>query len=152
MYRVNNLLFVHTIFACILGVKLKNFPGGYAPLTPHPIFLGGTAPQTPCSVIWKNPFKIPGYATAGVPPLAVLCVGIEEFSERHKDSYRYEVLGGQHTAAAKNALLKENPTNPFYKHVYAEVYLGLDDKESLRLAARHNTNGHRMTHKDYVSL
>ena len=91
----------------------------------------------------------------GVPPLTVLCVGIEEFSERHKDSYRYEVLGGQHTAAAKNALLKENPTNPFYKHVYAEVYLGLDDKESLRLAARHNTNEHfihRMTHKDYVSL
>ena len=53
MYRVNNLLFVHTIFACIFGVKLKIFQGGYAPLTP----------QTPCSVIWKTPFKIPGYAT-----------------------------------------------------------------------------------------
>ena len=64
MYRVNNLLFVHTIFACIFGVKLKNFPGGYAPLTP--IFSGGCAPQTPCSVIWKTPFKIPGYATDDV--------------------------------------------------------------------------------------
>ena len=60
MYRVNNLLFVHTIFACIFGVKLKNFPGGYAPLTPH--FFWGAAP--PSSVIWKTPFKIPGYATA----------------------------------------------------------------------------------------
>lgn len=91
----------------------------------------------------------------GVPPMAVLCIGVDDFSERYKDIYRYEVLGGQHTAAAKNELLKENPTNPFYKHVYAEVYLGLDDKESLRLASRHNTNGHfihKMTHKDYVSF
>ena len=59
MYRVNNLLFVHTIFACIFGVKLKIFRGGYAPLTPH--FFWGAAP--PSSVIWKTPFKIPGYAT-----------------------------------------------------------------------------------------
>lgn len=91
----------------------------------------------------------------GVPPMAVLCIGVEEFQERYKDSYRYEVLGGQHTAAAKNELLKENPTNAFYKHVYAEVYLGLDDKEALRLASRHNSNGHfihKMTHRDYVSL
>ena len=62
MYRVNNLLFVHTIFACIFGVKLENFPGGYAPLTPHFLW-GAYTPQTPCSVIWKTPFKIPGYAT-----------------------------------------------------------------------------------------
>ena len=47
----------------------------------------------------------------GVPPIAVLCVGVDKdtFSERYKDSYRYEVLGGQHTAAAKAELLKENP-------------------------------------------
>ena len=61
MYRVNNLLFVHAIFACIFGVKLKNFPGATPPNPPF--FLGGCAPQTPCSVIWKTPFKIPGYAT-----------------------------------------------------------------------------------------
>ena len=47
----------------------------------------------------------------GVPPVAVLCVGVDDFSERYKDSYRYEVLGGQHTAAAKAKLLKENPGN-----------------------------------------
>ena len=52
MYRVNNLLFVHTIFACIFGVKLKIFPGGYAPLTPH--FSGGCAPQL-CHL--ENPFQ-----------------------------------------------------------------------------------------------
>ena len=35
----------------------------------------------------------------GVPPVAVLCIGVDKdsFSERYKDSYRYEVLGGQHT-------------------------------------------------------
>ena len=53
MYRVNNLLFVHTIFACIFGVNLKNFRGGLRPPNPH--FSGGR--------IWKTPFKIPGYAT-----------------------------------------------------------------------------------------
>ena len=61
MYRVNNLLFVHTIFACIFGVKLKIFQGAMPPNLPF--FLGGCTPQTPCSVIWKTPFKIPGYAS-----------------------------------------------------------------------------------------
>ena len=41
--------------------KTQKFPGGYAPNPPF--FLGGCALQTPCSVIWKTPFKIPGYAT-----------------------------------------------------------------------------------------
>ena len=59
MYRVNNLLFVHTIFACIFGVKLKIFSGGATP--PNPQFFLGAVP--PSSVIWQTPFKIPGYAT-----------------------------------------------------------------------------------------
>lgn len=63
------------------------------------------------------------------------------------------MLGGQHTAAAKAKLLKENPGNSLFNQVFAEVYMGLTDRECLRLASRHNTNGHfihRMSHKDYV--
>ena len=55
MYRVNNLLFVHTIFACIFGVKLKNFPGGYAPLTP--IFSGGLHPPEPLALSFGKPLS-----------------------------------------------------------------------------------------------
>ena len=53
----------------------------------------------------------------GVPPIAIVCIDVqnkEEFSERLKDSYRYEVLGGQHTTAAKTELLRENPHNSLY--------------------------------------
>jgi len=56
--------------------------------------------------------------------------------------------------AAKAELLRENPNNSFYNQVFAEVYIDLSEKESLRLASRHNNNGHfihRMSHKDYVS-
>ena len=93
----------------------------------------------------------------GVPPIAALCVNVEpeNFTERYKDSYRYEVLGGQHTVAAKAELPRENPNNSLYSQVFAEVYIGLNEKESLRLASRHNSNGHfihRMSHKNYVSL
>ena len=93
----------------------------------------------------------------GVPPIAALCVNVdkENFAERYKDSYRYEVLGGQHTVAAKAELLRENPSNSLYNQVFAEVYIDLSEKESLRLASRHNNNGHfihRMSHKDYVSF
>lgn len=93
----------------------------------------------------------------GVPPVAVLCIDVQQkddFSERLKESYKYEILGGQHTTAAKAELFHENPNNPLYNQVFAEIYVGLNDKEALRLAFRHNDNGHfihRMTHKDYVS-
>ena len=82
-------------------------------------------------------------------------VSQEDFAERLKDSYCYEVLGGQHTVAAKTELFKENPDSVLFSHVLAEVYAGLSDKEALRLASRHNRNGHfihRMSHKDYVSI
>lgn len=64
------------------------------------------------------------------------------------------MLGGQHTVAAKAELLRENPSNSLFNQIFAEVYIGLSDKESLRLASCHNSNGHfihRMSHKDYVS-
>ena len=44
--------------------------------------------------------------------------------------------------------------NPFFSECIAYVYCGLTDEEALRLASRHNINGHythEMTHKDYVS-
>ena len=57
--------------------------------------------------------------------MAVLCVDVskEDFAERLKDSYHYEVLGGQHTVAAKSELLKENPDSALFSHVLAEVYM-----------------------------
>lgn len=93
----------------------------------------------------------------GVPPVAVLCTNVQEvthFKDRYKHVYKYEVLGGQHTSMAKAELHQENPDNPHFAEVLAEVYVGLTDDEALRLASRHNANGHfihSMTHWDYVS-
>ena len=93
-----------------------------------------------------------------VAPLAVLCTSVDaitNFSEKRLAVYKYEVLGGQHKAVAKEELLKENPTNSFFKDILAEVYVGLTSDEALRLGSRHNKNGHfihKMTHRDYVSI
>ncbi len=92
-------------------------------------------------------------SSPGIPPIAALCVSVpskEAFDTKRKDGYRYEVLGGQHSALAR----KENPENMALQRVLAEVYIGLTDDESLHLASRHNVNGHfvhKMTHRDYVS-
>ena len=94
----------------------------------------------------------------GVPPLVVACKDIarkELFQERHQDVYNYEVLGGLHGAKARQALLEEYPEEKNYARVYCIVYCGLTDEEALRLASRHNINGHynhKMTHRDYVSI
>ena len=94
----------------------------------------------------------------GIALLAVLCTSVDaitNFSEKWLAVYKYEVLGGQHTAMAKKELLKENPTNSFFKDILAEVYVGLTSDEALRLGSRHNKNGHfihKMTHRDYVSV
>ncbi|XP_064388703.1 uncharacterized protein LOC135336778 [Halichondria panicea] len=91
-------------------------------------------------------------SSPGIPPIAALCVSVpskEAFDTKRKDGYRYEVLGGQHSALAR----KENPENMALQRVLAEVYIGLTDDESLHLASRHNVNGHfvhKMTHRDYV--
>ena len=63
-----------------------------------------------------------------MPPVAVLCINVEKenFAEQYKDSYRYEVLGGQHTVAAKAELLRENLINFLFNQIFAEVYIGLN--------------------------
>ena len=93
----------------------------------------------------------------GVPPLAVACKDVikkDLFQQRHKDVHQYDVLGGLHGAKPRQALLAEHPEEAVYARVYCLVYCGLTDEESLRLASRHNINGHynhKMTHRDYVS-
>lgn len=93
----------------------------------------------------------------GVPPLAVVCTSVTDkhsFKEHLKDVYKYEVHGGTHSRAARLALLDEAPTNQSYARVEVDVFVGMTDAECLRLAARHNINGHfhhEMTHRDYVS-
>ena len=89
--------------------------------------------------------------------MAVVCKDIEVLSDynvKYKDVYKYEVLGGNHTLVAKTQLTTEYPENPFFKTATAEVYVGLTDEESLRLAQRHNLNSHfvhKVTHRDMVS-
>lgn len=96
-------------------------------------------------------------SSPGVPPIAALCKDVKhpiEFSKRLKNVYKYEVLGGQHTSQARAELHQEQPDNPLFTNILAEVYVGLSDDEALRLASRHNVNGHyihKMTHRDYVS-
>lgn len=92
---------------------------------------------------------------SGVSPVAVLCTDAskEDFAERLKCSYHYEVLGGQHMVSGKTELFKENSDSVSFSHVLSEVYIALSDKEALRLASQHNRNGHfihRMSHKDYI--
>lgn len=96
-------------------------------------------------------------SSPGVPPIAALCKDIQnpaQFSKRLMNVYKYEVLGGQHTSQARAELHQEQPDNTLYSTIVTEVYVGLSDDEALRLASRHNINGHfihRMTHRDYVS-
>ena len=55
---------------------------------------------------------------------------------------------------AKAELFHDNPNNALYNQIFTEVYVGLNDKEVLRLAFRHNENDHFihwMTHKDYIN-
>lgn len=92
----------------------------------------------------------------GVPPVACNCLDVQQdYSERLRDVYKYEVLGGHHTSTARAQLHEEQPDNPLFARVLCEVYVGLTDDEALRLSARHNKNGHyihAMTHRDYVSF
>ena len=92
----------------------------------------------------------------GVPPLVVFCnqVTRAKYDPKLKDAYMYEVAGGLHSYTAKKELAEEYPHNPFYKKVEAVVYAGLSDEQALRLALRHNVNGHfvhKMTFRDLVS-
>lgn len=63
-----------------------------------------------------------------------------------------EVLGGLHTLIAKSQLVEEYPLkNRFFN---ADVYVGLNDEEALRLAQCHNLNFnfiHHVMHRGLVS-
>lgn len=93
-------------------------------------------------------------AGPGACPMAVFCKDIEkpeDFQAKYKDVYTYEVLGGLHSLLCKKQLSTEYPENPYFKVAVANVYVGLSDEESLRLARRHNDNSHfvhKVTHKD----
>jgi len=92
----------------------------------------------------------------GATPMAVLCknvTNIDQFNDKFVNVYKYEVLGGLHTLVAKNQLREEHPENPFFQETAAEIYVGLTDEQSLRLAQRHNANSHfvhKITHRDLV--
>ena len=61
---------------------------------------------------------------------------VEDFNSKHKNVYKYEVLGRLHTFLAKSQLAQEIPDNDMYKVVNADVYVGL---ASLCLAQRHQS-------------
>lgn len=93
----------------------------------------------------------------GATPMAVLCkdvTNVEQFNDKFVGVYKYEVLGGLHTLTAKSELAKEHLEIPSFHQALAEVYIGLSDEQSLRLAQRHNRNAHfihKITHRDLVS-
>lgn len=93
----------------------------------------------------------------GSTPFAVLCKdkqNIADFNPKYASVYKYEVLGGLHSFLAKVQLQQEYPDNPHFRKVLADVYVGLNDEECLRLAQRHNANSHfihKVTHRDLVS-
>ena len=93
----------------------------------------------------------------GVPPPAVACKNVdkkESFKKQLQDAYQYEVQGGLHSVSAQQSILEENDAfAKDFSKVYALVYINLTDEEALRVASRHNINGHfnhKMTHRDYV--
>ena len=94
----------------------------------------------------------------GAAPLAILCRDVtqpDEFQEKYKNVYKYEVLGGLHTFIAKSQLAQEIPDNDHYKCATTEIYVGLTDEAALRLAQRHNQNSHfthAVTYRDLVSI
>ena len=96
-------------------------------------------------------------AGPGTSTVAVLCKNInkpEDFQEKYKIVYKYEVLGGLHTYLAKLQLMQEYPECSFYKYVNADVYVGLIDEQALQLSQRYNQNAHlvhKITHRDLVS-
>lgn len=97
-------------------------------------------------------------AAPGAAPVAVICKTVKTisaFKHKCKDVYKYEVLGGLHTMLAKDQLSKEYPRCEFFQVVTADVYVGLNDEQALRLAQRHNVTSHfthKITHRDLVRI
>ena len=94
--------------------------------------------------------EIPLHAP-GIPPMAVLCTSVVDLILFIKfmyipcmhthNRYKYEILGGQHSALARNAVALKHTDNMMLQKALAEVYVGLTDDEALRLSSRHNVNG-----------
>ena len=90
----------------------------------------------------------------GIPPLGVVCTDIREkenFEERLKDLYKYEVHGDVHSLKAKQQLIEEGYLNPNVQ-VWRNIYSYLDNEEALWSC--HNINGHfrhKIPHRNYVS-
>ena len=92
----------------------------------------------------------------GVPAAVVFTNQVKKaaFQEALKDAYTYEVAGGLHGYTAKKELYEESQ-NPFFRTIEAVVYCDVTDEQALRLALRHNVNGHfvhKMTFRDLVSI
>ena len=69
--------------------------------------------------------------------------------------YKNEVLGGFHTFLAKQQSTAEFPDSPSFKTTTADIYLGLNDEQVLRIAQRHSAPSHyihKVTHHDMVCL
>ena len=64
---------------------------------------------------------------------------IQEFSSRHKNVYKYEVLGGLHIYIAKMELAAAHQDNSFFNCI---AYVGLSYEQALKLAHRHNQTSH----------
>ena len=92
----------------------------------------------------------------GVPAAVVFTNQVKKatFQEALKDAYTYEVAGGLHGYTAKKELHEESQ-NPYFRSIEAVVYCDVTDEQALRLALRHNVNGHfvhKMTFRDLVSI
>ena len=113
------------------------------------------ADQTFVNKLKENMIKDP--FAPGATPMVVLCKEVhtvEGFNVKYLNVYHYEVLGRLYSLLAKTQLNEEYPDNPYYKVAMAEVYLGLSDEQSLRLAQCHNQNSHlvhKVTHRNMVN-
>lgn len=141
--------------SCFIHIGLFEIPTSQLVKPPKESRLLREADQTFVNRLKERMVKDP--SAPGVTPMVVLCKDpqtVEAFNPKYLNVYKYEVLGGLHSLLAKNQLTEEYPENPYYKVALAEVYLGLSDEQSLRLAQRHNHNSHfvhKVTHRNLVS-
>lgn len=164
MLRQNSVsVFIYKDFCCVTTYKLQlllieglmELPISQLQKPPRESRLLREADSTFIHRLKEKMIKDP--SGPGAAPIAVLCKNVskpEDFQDKYKIVYKYEVLGGLHTYIAKAQLSQEFPNNTDFQSVRAEVYVGLTDEAALRLALRHNQNSHfthKVTHRDLVS-
>ena len=66
------------------------------------------------------------------------CARKEDFDVNKRETYKYFVIGGNHSLCAKLDLAKIKPNYAPYKRVQAYVYAGLSVAEARNLAWGHN--------------